>query len=139
MRLRVPGAVGVVCAVTVAAMLGAASARADAAPPFGQLADAITGSSLHADQQTGLLQRVALADTLVTPGLAFPPSPCAATGLVDSIGFTTQGLFAAGQINSGDVTSLISAVDKVNYAIVFSSGYPPSPCTVAFLSGYEGS
>lgn len=133
MRLRVLGAMGVVCAVAVAAMLGAASARADGGS-FELLTTAISGSdSLPAVQQTVFLQRVALAETFVSSsGPAFPPSPCEATGLIDSIGFTTRGLYAAGEVTADDALTLIDAVASVNDAIV--SAYPPSPCSVAFLN-----
>lgn len=137
MRLGAFGAVGVVCAVAVAAMVGASSARADGSsldPFFERLAAVITengDTSLPAVQQTVFLQRAALAETLVSSGPAFPPSPCGATGLLDSIGFTTEGLFAAGKVSQGDAATLIEAVASVNGAIVTS--YPPSPCNVAFL------
>lgn len=142
MRLSALGAVGVVCAVAVAAMLGASGARASDSsidPYFERLAAAITengDTSLPAVQQTVFLQRAALAETFVSSGPAFPPSPCAATGLLDGIGFTTEGLFAAGKVSQGDATTLIEAVTSVNDAIV--SSYPPSPCSVAFLNLGDG-
>jgi hypothetical protein len=137
MRLRVVGALGVVCAVSVAAMLGASSARADGGA-LGNLASDITFSGLPAVQQTGLLQRVALAEAFVSAsGPAYPPSPCAATGLVDSIGFTTQGLSATGAIGPEEASVLIAAVRTANGAIL-NADFPPSPCYVAFLPYVDG-
>ena len=142
MRSGALSAVGVVCAIAVAAMAGAGSARADGASlgqSFDQLAAAITedgDTTLPAVQQTVFLRRAARAETLVSSGPAFPPSPCAATGLLDSIGFTTEGLFAAGKVSLGDATTLIETVASVNDAIV--SAYPPSPCSVAFLDFAPG-
>lgn len=135
-------AVGVVCAVAVAALSGASSARADGSSlgqSFERLTAAITengDTTLPAVQQTVFLRRAARAETLVSSGPAFPPSPCAATGLLDSIGFTTEGLFAAGKIGQGDAATLIEAVASVNDAIV--AAYPPSPCRVAFLDLVPG-
>ena len=142
MRSSVLGAVGAACAVGVAALLGAGSARADGSL-LGQSFDGLTAAitengdtTLPAVQQRVFLRRAALAETFVSPGPAFPPSPCAATGLLDSIGFTTQGLFAAGKVSQGDAATLIEAVASVNDAIV--AAYPPSPCSVAFLDFAPG-
>lgn len=135
MRVRVIGVVGVATAAAVAAMLGASSAFAEGSPsPFDALRADISGSSLPAVQETSFLERVTLAQNLLSPpGAAFPPSPCSATAQLDSIGFSTQGLLAGRHIDQDDASTLIEDVTRANDAIVFGSDYPPSPCRVAFL------
>jgi hypothetical protein len=138
MRSRVPAAVGVTTAAVVAALLGASSARADGSL-FDALRSDITGSSLPAVQQTSFLKRVALAENfLFPPSPAVPPRRCSATAQLDSIGSSTRGLLAGGQIGADDALTLIQAVTRANDTIVFGSDYPPSPCTVTFLSAGPG-
>lgn len=134
MGLRVLNVVGVVAAVAVSAMVGASGARAEGSL-FDALRGDITSSSLPAVQQRSFLERTTLAEDLLAPlNPGFPPSPCAATAQLDSLGFSTLGLLRGRQINQVDASTLLGDVTRLNDTIVYGSDYPPSPCQVSFLT-----
>lgn len=138
MSLRVLSVVGVVAAVAVSAMVGASGARADGSA-FDALRGDITSSSLPAVQQRSFLERATLAENFLSPlDPGFPPSPCAATAQLDSLGFSTTGLLRGRQISQEDASTLIGDVTHLNDTIVYGSDYPPSPCQVSFLDTLSG-
>jgi hypothetical protein len=128
-------------AAAAAAAFGAGKARPTTCDAcgggFARLGSDVA-SLVPAKQQTSLLTRVTLAQSLLfPPGPIFPPSPCASAAVLDSIGFSTLGLTHVGLISSQGSAALIGDVTTLNNGII--TAFPPNPCfsTIAFRSTSE--
>jgi len=130
MRLRVLLAPIAVTTAVAAAMIGAGGSPALPCDGCGNGFTALQNdivSIVPVSQQTSFLTRVGLAQRfLFPPNPAHPPSPCNSAAVLDSIGFSTEGLATAGVITPEGSLTLIGDVTGLNDGII--SAYPPSPC-----------